>query len=237
MKLENRRALVTGGSRGIGRAIVEAFLQEGAQVLTVARTEKDLEDVAELSDRVFAARCDVTSRADVDRLPGLVAQAFGGLDILVNNAGVWMERHFLEYTPAEWDRTLATNLTAVFDVTQALLPVLLESSSARIINIASIDGEVGFPKLVAQCASKAGVIGFTKALAKEFWDQPLTVNAIAPAAVDKTIPYATTPARVPAASFTLPWDVARAAVYLACDEGVRINGSCLDVHGVGFVAS
>jgi 3-oxoacyl-[acyl-carrier protein] reductase len=237
VKLENRRALVTGGGRGIGRAIVEAFLREGAQVLTVSRTEKELAEVAGLSDRVFAARCDLTNRTDVDRLPGLALQAFGGLDILVNNAAVRMERHFLEYTRPEWDRTLATNLTAVFDVTQILLPLLLDSSSARVINIASIDGEVGFPKLVAQCASKAGVIGFTKALAKEFWDQPLTVNAIAPAAVDKTIPYGETPPRVPAASFTLPWDVARAAVYLASDEGVRINGSCLDVHGVGFVAS
>jgi 3-oxoacyl-[acyl-carrier protein] reductase len=166
-----------------------------------------------------------------------VDAALGGLDVLVNNAGVWLERGFLEYTREEWDRTLATNLTALFDVTQVLLPRLLASGDARVINIAAIDGEVGFAKLVAQCAAKFGAVGFTKALAKELWDRPITVNAICPAAVEKEVGFTDTPQRVPEPRQALPWDVARAVVYLASQDGVRVTGSCVDVHGVGFLAS
>ncbi len=238
MKLANRHALVTGAGRGIGRAITEAFVAEGARVLALARTGSEVAELeAAFPGAVVGAALDVTDRARIDTLGALVARTLGRLDILVNNAGVWMEREFLAYTRAEWDLTLATNLTAVFDVTQALLPALLASGSARVVNIASIDGEVGFQKLVAQCASKFGLVGFTKALAKELWNSPITVNAICPAEVDKSVPFAATPARVPAPERALAWDVARAAVYLASDDGVRVNGACLDVHGVGFLAS
>jgi 3-oxoacyl-[acyl-carrier protein] reductase len=238
MRLPGTRALVTGAGRGIGRAIAEAFVREGARVLGVARSESELVSLAAaFPSAITTARIDVTDRSQVDRLPALVDDALGGLDVLVNNAGVWLERPFLELTREDWDRTLATNLTAVFDVTRALLPALLRSPSARIVNVAAIDGEKGFPKLVAQCASKAGVIGFTRALAKELWNAPVTVNAICPAEVDKEIEYAKTPARSPGPARALPWDVARAAVYLASEEGVRISGACLDVHGIGFLAS
>jgi len=238
VKLAGRRALVTGGGRGIGRAIVEAFVEEGARVLAVARSESELAATAALApDAIRVARVDVTDRRDVDALPAHVAEHLGGLDILVNNAGIWMERSLLEYTREEWDRTLATNLSAPFDVTRALLPALLASDSARIVNIASIDGEVGFARLSAQCASKAGLIGFTRALAKELFDRAITVNAICPAWTDKQVAYRDTPLRAPDKSPALPWDVERAAVYLAGEEGVRITGSCLDVHGVGFLAS
>lgn len=238
MKLRGRRALVTGGGRGIGRAIVEALAEEGARVVAVARNEEELLAVEKVApDAIATARIDVTQREEVDRLPRILSERLGGLDILVNNAGVWMERPFLEYAREEWDRTLATNLTAPFDVTRALLPMLLESPSARLINIASIDGEVGFQRLVAQCASKAGLIGLTRALAKELWDKPVTVNAICPAVVRTEVPYGRTPKRAPGPDKALPWDVARAVVYLAGEEGVRITGACLDVHGVGFLAS
>jgi 3-oxoacyl-[acyl-carrier protein] reductase len=235
MKLAGRRALVTGGGRGIGRAIVEAFSAEGARTLAVARTAAELERVA--CDAVRVASIDVTNRADVDRLPALIERELGGLDILVNNAGVWMERSLLEYTREEWDLTLATNLTAVFDVTRAALPALLASGAGRIINKAAIDGEFGYPRLSAQCAAKAGLIGFTRALAKELYDRAITVNAICPGWVDKRTAYADTPERAPGKGPALPWDVARAAVYLASQEGVCVMGACLDVHGVSFVAS
>ena len=238
MRLAGRRALVTGAGRGLGRAIVEAFVAEGARVLALSRTSSEIVELEKgSSGRVVGAVLDVTNREQVDTLPELVAGSLGGLDVLVNNAGVWMEREFQSYTRAEWDLTIATNLTSVFDVTQTLLPTLLRSGSARVVNIASIDGEVGFQKLVAQCASKFAVVGFTKALAKELWHEPITVNAICPAEVDKSVSYGATPARVPAPERALPWDVARAAVYLASDEGLRVNGACLDVHGVGFLAS
>lgn len=238
MRLDDRNALVTGAGRGLGRAIVEAFVAEGARVLALSRTTSELAELEKaFPGRVVGARLDVTDRSQIDTLPGLVSEKLGRLDVLVNNAGVWMEREFLAYSREEWDRTIATNLTAVFDVTQTLLPTLLRSSSARVVNIASIDGEVGFQKLVAQCASKFGLIGFTKALAKELWNEAITVNAICPAEVDKSVTFAATRARVPAPERALPWDVARAAVYLASEEGVRVNGACLDVHGVGFLAS
>lgn len=238
MKLAGRRVLVTGGGRGIGRAIVEACVAEGANVLAVARSVNELESLSPKgAGALFVQPTDVTSPEDIDALPGVVARALGGLDILVNNAGVWMERAFLDYTREDWDLTIATNLTAVFSVTQTLLPVLLCAESSRVINIASIDGQFGFAKLVAQCASKAGVIGLTKALAKELWDKPITVNAVCPAEVDMETSYEATEPRSPAPARALPWDVARAVVYLASDEGVRINGTCLDVHGVGFLAT
>jgi 3-oxoacyl-[acyl-carrier protein] reductase len=238
MRLQGRRVLVTGGGRAIGRAIALACAAEGARVLAIARTRAELEEVARSSGGgVRVALADVTDPAQVERLPERTLAELGGLDVLVNNAGVWMERGFLEYTRAEWDLTLATNLTAIFDVTQRLLPVLLRSPDARVINIAAIDGEVGFARLVAQCAAKFGVVGFSKALAKELWDRPITVNAICPAAVDKQVGFELTPQRVPAPETALPWDVARAVVYLASQDGVRITGSCLDVHGVGFLAS
>lgn len=238
MKLSDVRAVVTGGSRGIGRAIVEAFSEEGARVLALGRSSEALDRVREIApDRVRVARLDVLDRAAVDRLQEQVREELGGVDVLVNNAGVWMQKSFMDYTREDWDLTLGTNLTAVFDVTRALLPLLLESPSARIINLAAIDGEIGFPQLAAQCASKAGLIGMTRALAKELWSRPITVNAICPAEVDKDVAYAETPVRVPAPLRALPWDVARAAVFLASPEGVRINGACLDVHGVGFLAA
>jgi len=235
-RLKGRHAVVTGGGRGIGRAIVEALIDEGALVLAIARSGPELEDVAKLSPRIRTAQLDLTNRRDVDRIPDLFDRA-APLDLLVNNAGVWMERSFLEYTREEWDLTLRTNLTSVFDVTRALLPRLLASPSSRIVNIAAIDGERGFPRLVAQCASKAGLIGLTRALAKELWDRPITVNAVCPAAVDKEVAYAQTMTRPPEPKQALPWDVARAVVYLASDEAARITGTCLDVHGVGFLAS
>jgi 3-oxoacyl-[acyl-carrier protein] reductase len=238
VKLAGRRALVTGGGRGLGRAIVQACVEEGARVLAVARTEKELDALhRELGEAVRAAPLDVTDRAAVDGLAELVQAELGGLDLLVNNAGVWMERAFADYTREEWDLSLATNLTAVFDVTRAVLPILLAAGDARIVNIASIDGQTGFANLVAQCASKAGVIGLTRALAKELWALPITVNAVCPAEIDKDVPYADTPPRVPAPQRALPRDVARAVVYLASQDGVRVNGACLDVHGVAFLVS
>jgi 3-oxoacyl-[acyl-carrier protein] reductase len=231
-------ALVTGASRGIGRAIAEAFAREGAHVLAIGRDEGALARLErEHPGCIRTTVLDVTDRAQIDGLRTLVETELGGLDVLVNNAGVWLERDFDAYTRAEWDLTIATNLTAVFDVTQACLPLLRRSPSGRVISIAAIDGEKGFPRLVAQCAAKAGVIGFTRALAKELWNAPLTVNAICPAEVDKSVPYGTTPARVPAPERALPWDVARAAVWLAGPEAVRVTGACLDVYGVGVLAA
>jgi NAD(P)-dependent dehydrogenase (short-subunit alcohol dehydrogenase family) len=238
VRLDGARALVTGAGRGIGRAICEAFVAEGARVVAVARSQNELAELEEAhTGRVVAAPADLLVRSEIATLASRIERMLGGLDVLVNNAGIWFEKPFLEISREDWDRTLRTNLTAVFDVTQLLLPLLLRSPSARVINIAAIDGEKGFPRLVAQCASKAGLLGLTRALARELWDRPITVNAIAPAEVDKSVPYAATPRRVPAPERALPWDVARAAVYLASDEGVRVNGACLDVHGVGFLAS
>lgn len=237
MILQGVSALVTGASRGLGRAIAEAFAGEGARVLGLGRDAAALAALEREVPGAIGLALDVTNRTEVDRLAALCEARLGRLDVLVNNAGVWMEREFEAYTREEWDLTLATNLTAVFDVTRACLPLLRRSASGRIINLAAIDGEKGFPRLVAQCAAKAGVIGLTRALAKELWKAPITVNAICPAEVDKSVPYADTPARPPAPERALPWDVARAAVWLAGPEAVRVTGACLDVYGVGVLAA
>ena len=242
-RLAGRAAWVTGAGRGIGRAIALAYADEGARLLLTARTAAEVEETAKLAAARGAAvewcTADVRSQPEVDAAHRRGQGAFGRIDVLVNNAGVWIEKPFLEFTDEEWQRTLDTNVTGVYRCTRAVLPAMKERRRGRIINLASIDGQVGFQKLVPQCASKFAVVGFTRALAKELWADGVAVTAICPAEVDKSIGLGEEPAERPGLPSVklLPADVARAAVFLASDEAEAITGVTLDVYGIGFLAS
>jgi 3-oxoacyl-[acyl-carrier protein] reductase len=242
-KLAGRVAWVTGAGRGLGRAIALAYAEAGAELFLTARTAAELEATAKAARERGAdvdwCTADVRSQAAVDAAHERAADRFGRVDVLVNNAGVWIEKPLLEFSEAEWQLTLDTNVTGVYRCTRAVLPAMKARRRGRIINLASIDGQVGFQKLVPQCTSKFAVVGFTRALAKELWADGIAVTALCPAEVDKAVAWGEEPRERPGSPAVklLPADVARAAVFLASDDAEAVTGVTLDVYGIGFLAS
>jgi 3-oxoacyl-[acyl-carrier protein] reductase len=242
-RLAGRVAWITGAGRGLGRAIALAYAEAGADLFLTARTRAELEAVAGLAAaRGVAADfavCDVRDRASVDAAYAAARERFGRVDVLVNNAGVWIEKPVLDFTEDEWKLTLETNVTGVWHCSRAVLPEMRARRAGRIVNLASIDGQKGFARLVPQCASKAAVIGLTRALAKECWQDGIAVTAICPAEVDKSVAWGGEPKERPGAPSVklLPADIARAAVFLASSDADAVTGVTLDVYGVGFLAS
>lgn len=241
MKLQGRRALITGANRGIGRAIALAFAGEGAELVLTARR---LDSLAPLpgAERVVL---DVTDAGSIERAKAAV----GDVDILVNNAGIAGSVKVLEMDDAHWQSHLDTNLTGAFRVTRAFLPGMVASGWGRVINIASTAGKVGFLYTAAYCASKHGLIGFTRALALEMASHGVTVNAICPGFVAtemseraaKNISQKTGRSEKdakrwleklsPQNRFIEPEEVAAVAVMLASEEARGINGQALNVDG------
>lgn len=242
-RLAGRIAWITGAGRGLGRAIALAYADEGAGLFLSARSAGELEQTAKLASARGAAvewcTADVRSQSEVEAAYQLAIDTYGQLDVLVNNAGVWIEKPLLDFSDEEWQLTLDTNVTGVYRCTRAVLPAMKARRRGHIINLASIDGQVGFQNLVPQCASKFAVVGFTKALAKELWADGVAVTAICPAQVDKGVGWGEEPRERPGAPAVklLPADVARAAVFLASDDAVAMTGVTLDVYGIGFLAS
>src|SRR5438132_5884542 len=190
MKLENRLAFITGGGRGIGRAIALSFAREGASVAVAARTREQIESVAaeinnQHDNQAFAVECDVAYSESVKRAFGRVREKFGrSPDILVNNAGIVETATFLKTDEALWQRHLSVNLTGTYHCTRAAVPAMLEQGWGRVINIASIAGKTGAPYVSAYAASKHGVLGLTRSLAVEVAASGITGNAICPGYVD-----------------------------------------------------
>ena len=190
MKLQNRLALITGGGRGIGRAIALEFAREGADVVVAARTPQQVEVVAQEIGDAFATRalpftCDVSDLASVEQLFAKVKNAFGrGPDILVNNAGIAESAPLLKTSDEHWRRHIEINLSGTFYCTRAGLGEMLERGWGRVINIASIAGKTGAPYIAAYAASKHGVLGLTRSVALEVATKGVTVNAICPGYVD-----------------------------------------------------
>jgi NAD(P)-dependent dehydrogenase (short-subunit alcohol dehydrogenase family) len=241
-RLDGRVAWITGAGRGLGRAIALAYAEAGAALFLTARTAAELEEVAksalERGAEVDWFSADVRSKTDVEAAYARAHARFGRIDVLVNNAGVWIEKPLLEFSDEEWELTLATNVSGVYRCTRAVLPDMKARRRGRIINLASIDGKVGFQNLVPQCTSKFAVVGFTRALAKELWTDGIAVTALCPAEVDKGVAWGEELARPGAPAVKLvPADVARAAVFLASDDAEAITGVTLDVYGIGFLAS
>lgn len=186
MKLKGKKALVTGGSTGIGREVVRLFAKEGADVaftyiVNPGEAEELKAEVTRNTGRAaFALHADVTSEESVRAMAAAAVEALGGIDVLVCSAGVLQRVPPLETTFEDWRRTMAVNLDGVFLCCQTVLPLMLEKGSGRIINIASQVGQKGGPELVHYAASKAGVIGYTKSLARAYSNRGVTFNCVAP---------------------------------------------------------
>ncbi len=179
-RLRGRTILVTGGSRGIGRAIAEACAREGAVLALAAREGPALREAGRAALGATVFPCDVTKDAEVRELFRMIRGRFKGLDALVNNAGVFTYKPFTKTSRAEWDRTIGTNLTALYSVTRSALPLLQRGHSPQIINVLSISSRTAFPKCSAYCASKFGALGFTRVIAQEFRPLGIRVTAILP---------------------------------------------------------
>jgi len=243
MRLEGKTAIVTGASRGLGRAIALAFAREGADVLVnyTSRGEQAGEVAAaieSLGRKAILQRADVSDAAQVRAMVTAALTRFGRVDILVNNAGITMPKGVLETSEADWERVMAINLKGVFLCCQAVAETMMAQGGGRIINIASTAGQAGILSGPAYCAAKAGVLGLTKCLAHAFAPHNVQVNAISPAMIDTEILYWRTPAQwketlesIPLKKLGSPDDLAAAAVFLASSGGNFVTGATIDVNG------
>jgi 3-oxoacyl-[acyl-carrier protein] reductase len=239
--LEGQTAIVTGGGRGIGRAIALALAREGATVALASRSADEVErtatDVRSRGGRALAIPTDVTSRAAVEALVARTLDETRRLDIVVNDAGVFVWRAFAKLEEDDWDRVLDTNLKSAYLLTHAALPALSASRRGRVVNVTSIHGSVGEANVVAHCAAKFGLVGFTKALAAELRGVGVTVNAVSPGATDNKSLEIDPPAHGEPLSEKLhARDVAEAVLFLVSPAAATISGAVLDVWGGTSVA-
>ena len=243
LALENKVALITGGSRGIGRAIALEFAARGAAV--VVNYNKSPDSAQEVVNRIHSAggkaaafQADVSDLKQADALVKFTIETFGDLSILVNNAGITRDTLIMMMPEADWDAVINTNLKSTFNCSKAAVKHMLRKRTGRIINMASVSGQMGNAGQTNYSASKAGQIGFTKALAREVAARNITVNAIAPGFVDTEILDGMTPEMVEAALKLVPLarkgkpeEIAFAAAFLASDEAAYITGQVLGVDG------
>jgi NAD(P)-dependent dehydrogenase (short-subunit alcohol dehydrogenase family) len=246
--LAGRTALVTGGGRGIGRAIALAFAREGARVAVAARTRSEIEAVArDCGPDAIAVDLDVSEPAACSRAVERCLDEWSRLDILVNNAGVGIGRKFTDIDDAAWRRTLDVDLNGAFYLTRAALPSMLERGSGCVIAIASIAGKVGAAYASDYSAAKHGLIGLMRALAAEYARRGVTFNCVCPAYVDTPMTQATVanvmektgrsreaalaPLLTPQGRLVTPEEVAAVCVFLASDAARGINGQAINVDG------
>jgi len=233
-----KTAIVTGGSRGIGRAIVQALAREGARVaFTYARNKSAADEIANV-DTVIGFQADVASFDQAKELVKQVKERFGRIDILVNNAGITRDKLIALMSEKDWDDVANTNLKGVFNLTKPVVGVMLRQRSGAILNITSISGIVGMPRQVNYSSSKAGMIGFTKALAKEIAKANITVNALALGFVETDMTgvlnaeYRTKALeQIPLGRFAKPEEMAEIALFLLSPKAGYITGQVIQVDG------
>jgi 3-oxoacyl-[acyl-carrier protein] reductase len=240
-QLTGRVALVTGASRGIGKAIAMRLAASGATVVAAARAENardTVEAIVAAGGKADLISLDVTDTSSIEAAVSGLLERHGKVDILVNNAGITRDTLVLRMKREDWDAVLRTNLTAAFTCAQAVLKPMIKQRAGRIINITSVVGQSGNAGQVNYAASKAGLIGFTKALALEVASRNITVNAVAPGMIDTDMTRAITAGahedwatRIPMKRLGTPDDVAAAVLFLASDEASYITGHVLAVNG------
>jgi 3-oxoacyl-[acyl-carrier protein] reductase len=241
MDLSGRIAVVTGASRGIGRAIARQLAAHGAHVVAAARGENARETVDEIAasgGRAQAASLDVTDATAADALIASTLESHGRVDILVNNAGIARDQLMLRMKREDWDAVLATNLTAAFALTQAALKPMIRQRAGRVVCISSVVGQSGNPGQANYAASKAGLIGFAKAVALEVASRGITVNVVAPGLIETDMTRAMTEraredwaSKIPLRRLGTPDDIASAVCFLASDAASYITGHVLAVNG------
>jgi 3-oxoacyl-[acyl-carrier protein] reductase len=236
--LTGKGALVTGATGGIGGAIAKALKAQGAKVAISGTREDALKALAAEIGDVAAFPCNLKDRTAVANLSSQAEGAVGTLDIVVNNAGITRDNLFMRMKDEEWDEVIAVNLTAAFVLCRAALRNMMRRRYGRIINIASISGVIGNPGQANYAASKAGMVGMTKSLAREVASRGVTANCIAPGFIETPMTGAlnekqveTIAGAIPAGVFGKPDDIAAAVVYLASDEARYITGETLHING------
>jgi 3-oxoacyl-[acyl-carrier protein] reductase len=239
--LAGRVALVTGASRGIGRAIALKLASRGATVVAAARGDNASRTVQEIADAGGKAECasvDVSDAAASEALVSGALERHGRIDVLVNNAGIAHDQLLLRMKREEWDAVIATNLTSAFTLTQAVLKPMIRQRAGRVICISSVVGQAGNPGQANYAASKAGLIGFAKAVAQEVASRNVTVNVVAPGLIETDMTRLIAEnardqwaAKIPLKRLGTPDDVAAAVCFLASDEAAYITGQVLAVNG------
>jgi len=240
-QLTGRVALVTGASRGIGRAIALKLAEQGAVVVAAARGDHAAPTAAAIvasGGLAESVGVDVTDTTALEKLPGQVVERHGRLDIVVSNAGITRDQLLLRMKAEDWNEVIATNLTATFTLTHAALRPMLKQRGGRIIAVSSVVGQMGNAGQTNYAASKAGLIGFAKALAREVASRRVTVNILAPGMIDTEMTRAVAEkaqvdwaAQIPLGRLGTVDDVAAAACFLASDEAAYITGHVLAVNG------
>lgn len=243
MLLTDKTAVVTGGSRGIGRAIAVALAAEGAKVAVIyagnaAAAEETLSLIKEQGGEAVAMQCDVADDVAVSDMINAVKEQFGSVDILVNNAGITRDGLLMRMKEGDWQTVLDTNLTGVFHCTKAVTKLMMKQRSGAIINITSVVGQTGNAGQANYAAAKAGMIGFTKSVAKELASRGIRVNAVAPGCIDTDMTAVLSDAvkedmlkSIPLGRVAQPEEVAKAVVFLASDNASYITGQVLNVDG------
>ncbi len=242
MDLTGKVALVTGASRGIGRAIAVALAEGGADVACVSTKPDGAEaaaaDVRAKGRKALAVAADVSKPEDAQRIVDETVAKLGRLDVVVNNAGVTADQLLLRMTEEDWDKVMAVNLRAVFLVTKAALRPMIKARTGRVVNISSVVGIRGNPGQANYAAAKAGVIAFTKTVAREVASRGITANVVAPGFVQTDMTAKMTPeataavkAQVPLGRFGDPRDIAHAVRFLASDAASYVTGAVLVVDG------
>lgn len=237
-----KTAIITGGGTGIGRAIALELAKSGCGIALCARRIEPLSETATeieaIGVKCIAASVDVADSAAVAAFAGNVAKDFGSIDILVNNAGVTRDNLLMRMSDDEWRTVIDTNLTGAFNFSKAVIRSMMKQRSGSIVNIASIVGEIGNPGQCNYAASKAGLIAFTKSLAKEVAARGVRVNAVAPGFVKSAMTDALPEdlrqkmlGLIPLARFGEPEDIAKAVTFLCSDAAAYITGQTIDVNG------
>jgi 3-oxoacyl-[acyl-carrier protein] reductase len=243
MMFNNKTALVTGASRGIGKAIALELAKNGAKVVvnyagSEARANEVVDEIKSIGGEAIAIQADVSNSADVVSMVKETISTYGSVDVLVNNAGITRDNLLMRMKEEEWDAVINTNLKGVFNTTKAVTRQMMKQRSGKIINIASIVGVSGNPGQANYVAAKAGVIGLTKTTAKELSSRNITVNAVAPGFISTDMTDELTEEvkaemlkMIPLARFGTPEDISKIVRFLASDDSSYMTGQTLHVDG------